>query len=314
MGPYMIRRVLLIVPAWLLMSIATFAVIHAIPGDPAAALVGVDASQEQYERVRERLGLDEPLPAQYGKWLRRTVSGDLGQSLFLGRPVLQVIADRLPITLSLTAFALTIAILVGVPAGMFAARRAGRWPDLTVMASAMLALSVPDFALGLVLSFIVGVELRMLPIGGYVPLSADPAAWVAHLLLPALTLGLSQAALVARMTRSSMLEVAKLDYVRTAAAKGVGEARLVLRHVFMPAIIPVITVVGTIAAVLLGGTFIVETVFNLPGIGDMVVNGVKRRDYPVVQGGILLIATIIILVNLLVDALYTVCDPRIRYT
>lgn len=313
MSTYVLRRVLLIVPAWLLMSVATFALIHAIPGDPAATLAGLDATQEQYERVRDRLGLNESLPVQYGLWLRRTVSGDLGQSLFLGRPVQRVILDRLPATLSLATFALSIALAVGVPAGIFAARRAGRWQDLAMMAAAMLALSVPDFALGLILIFVIGVELGILPIGGYVPLTVDPSSWLTHLLLPAVTLGLSQAALVARMTRSSMLEIAKLDFVRTATAKGVWEATLVMRHVFMPAIIPVVTVVGTIAAVLLGGTFVVETVFNIPGIGDMVLNGIKRRDYPIVQGGILLVATIIILVNLVVDALYAVFDPRIRY-
>lgn len=296
------------------MSIATFALIHAIPGDPAAALAGVDASPEAQDRVRQRLGLDEPLPVQYLLWLQNTLKGDLGQSIFLGRPVLQVIYDRLPATLSLAVLSLIVSLLIGIPAGILSATFAGRWQDFSLMMIAMLGLSIPDFALGLFLIFYFGVHLGLLPIGSYVPITNDFGAWFTHLLLPAFTLGFSQAALIARMTRSSMLEVMNLDFVRTARAKGIHGIELLLKHAFMAAVIPVITVIGTIAAVLLGGTFIVETVFVIPGIGDMVVNAIKRRDYPVVQGGILLVATIVILVNLVIDILYAYFDPRIQYS
>ncbi|MDR7481045.1 MAG: ABC transporter permease [Armatimonadota bacterium] len=313
MGRYIARRLVLLAPAWLLMGVIAFALIRLVPGDPAAVLLGMEATPEAVERLRERLGLNEPLPVQFGIWLGQVVQGELGRSFFLGEPVLQAIVARLPVTLSLAGLALLVAVLLGIPAGMHAARRPNSSTDLAVMGLAVLGLSVPDFAMGLGLMLLFGVTLRWLPISGYVALTADAVGWVLHLLMPALALGLVQGALVARITRSSLLEILATDYIRTARAKGLAEAAVMGRHAFRNALIQVLTVVGNAAVVLLGGAFVIETVFNLPGVGNLVVMAVKRRDYPLVQGCILLIATVVIVVNLVVDVLYASVDPQVRY-
>lgn len=313
MGRYIARRLLLLAPAWLLMGAIAFALIRLIPGDPAAVLLGMEATPEAVERLRERLGLNAPLPVQFGIWLGQVVQGELGRSFFLGEPVFGAIVARLPVTLSLAGLALLVAVLLGIPAGMRAARRPNSGTDLAVMGLAVLGLSVPDFAMGLGLMLLFGVTLQWLPISGYVALTADAVGWAAHLLMPALALGLVQGALVARITRSSLLEILATDYVRTARAKGLAEAAVMRRHAFRNALIQVLTVVGNAAVVLLGGAFVIETVFNLPGVGNLVVMAVKRRDYPLVQGCILLIATVVIVVNLVVDVLYAYVDPQVRY-
>ena len=241
---------------------------------------------------------------QFVLWLSRVVQGELGRSFFLGQPVLDAILGRLPVTLSLTAAALFCAVLIGVPIGVRAATRPNSATDLGAMATAVVGLSVPDFALGLGLIVLFGVALQWLPVSGYVPLSRSPGGFVQHLVLPALALGIPQGALIARITRSSMLEALAADYVRTARAKGLGEPAVVGWHAFRNTLIHVVTVVGSVAVILLGGAFVVETVFNLPGLGNLVVMAVKRRDYPLVQGCLLLISTVVILVNLVVDVLY----------
>jgi peptide/nickel transport system permease protein len=312
-GRYIARRLLLLAPAWLLMGVIAFALIRLVPGDPAAVLLGMEATPDAVERLRERLGLDEPLPVQFGIWLGQVVRGELGRSFFLGEPVFQAILARLPVTLSLAGLSLLVAVLLGIPAGMRAARRPNSATDLAIMGLAVLGLSVPDFAMGLGLMLLLGVSLQWLPISGYVALTDDAAGWASHLLMPALALGLAQGALVARITRSSLLEILATDYVRTARAKGVAERAVMLRHALRNALIQVLTVVGNAAVVLLGGAFVIETVFNLPGVGNLVVMAVKRRDYPLVQGCILLIATIVIVVNLIVDVLYAYVDPHVRY-
>ena len=313
MARYVARRIMLLVPAWLIMGAAAFALIRLIPGDPAAVLLGMEATPQAVAELRVRLGLDQPLPVQFVLWLSRVVQGELGRSFFLGQPVLDAILGRLPVTLSLTAAALACAVLFGVPIGVRAATRPNSPTDLGAMAAAVVGLSVPDFALGLGLIVLFGVALQWLPVSGYAPFSRSPAGFVQHLILPALALGVPQGALIARITRSSMLEALGADYVRTARAKGLAEPSVVGWHAFRNTLIHVLTVVGSVAVVLLGGAFVVETVFNLPGLGNLVVMAVKRRDYPLVQGCLLLISTVVILVNLVVDVLYAYLDPQIRY-
>ena len=313
MARYVARRLLLLLPAWLIMGSLAFALIRLIPGDPAAVLLGMEATPQAVAELRVRLGLDRPLPVQFALWLGRVLEGELGHSFFLGQPVLQAILGRLPVTLSLTVTALTCAVLIGVPVGLRAATRPNSPTDLGTMAAAVVGLSIPDFALGLGLIFLFAVALPWLPVGGYIPLSRSAGGYLAHLALPAFALGVSQAALIARITRSSMLETLTGDYIRTARAKGLGEAAVVGSHAFRNTLTQVLTVVGNAAVVLLGGAFVVETVFNLPGLGNLVVMAVKRRDYPLVQGCLLLISTVVIVVNLAVDVLYAYVDPRIRY-
>ena len=313
MARYVARRLMLLVPAWLIMGALAFALIRLIPGDPATVLLGMEATPQAIAELRARMGLDRPLPIQFMLWLSRVLEGELGRSFFLGQPVLDAILSRLPVTLSLTAAALTCAVLIGVPIGVRAATRPNSPTDLGAMATAVIGLSIPDFALGLGLIVLFGVALQWLPVSGYVPLSRSPVAFLQHLVLPALALGIPQGALIARITRSSMLEALAADYVRTARAKGLGEPAVVGWHAFRNTLIHVLTVVGSVAVILLGGAFVVETVFNLPGLGNLVVMAVKRRDYPLVQGCLLLISTVVILVNLLVDVLYAYLDPQIRY-
>ncbi len=313
MGQHIARRLMLLIPAWLVMGIIAFALIRLIPGDPAAVLLGMEATPDAIERLRIRLGLDKPLVVQFAIWLSQVVRGELGRSFFLGEPVLQAIVGRLPVTLSLAGFALTTAVLIGLPAGVRAATRVNTPTDLTIMTASVIGLSIPDFALGLILIFLFGVALRWFPISGYVPASESLGGWAHHLIMPAFSLGIVQAALIARITRSSMLEVLGMDYIRTARAKGQVERTVIRAHAFRNALIQVLTVVGNAAVILLGGAFVVETVFNLPGVGNLVVMAVKRRDYPLVQGCILLISTVVIVVNLIVDVLYAYVDPQIHY-
>jgi peptide/nickel transport system permease protein len=313
MGLYIARRLLLLVPAWLLMGALAFTLMRLIPGDPAAALLGLEATPEALADLRERLGLDRPLLVQFIFWLSQVLHGELGRSWFLGEQVLPAIVGRLPVTLSLTVLALLSSLAMGLPAGLRAASRPNSATDLAIMGASMMGLSIPDFAMGLALIFFLGVAVPLLPVSGYVPFSKSAWGWLTHLILPAFSLGVVQAALIARITRSSMLEVLGTDYIRTARAKGLGERLVVWNHALRNALIQILTVVGNAAVVLLGGAFVIETVFNLPGVGNLVVMAVKRRDYPLVQGCILFISTMVIVVNLVVDVLYAYVDPRIRY-
>ena len=314
MTTFLARRLLLLIPAWFLMSVIIFSMIHAIPGDPSSVLLGTDPPLGAEEQLRERLGLDRPVYTQYVLWLGGFLKGDLGQSFFLGQSVTDALLARLPVTLSLTLLSLMFTLLIGLPAGLMAARRANTPTDILLMVIALAGLSIPDFAMGLFLIFFLSVGLDLFPSSGYQALSAGVVPWLSHLVLPAFSLGFIQAALVARMTRSSMLEILGQDFIRTARAKGVRDRRVLYRHALRNAFIPIVTVIGNSAAAMLGGAFIIETVFNLPGIGNLVVLAVKRRDYALVQGGVLFIATVVILVNLLVDVLYAFIDPRITYT
>lgn len=314
MPQYVARRLLAFAVTLAVVAVLIFFMISLVPGDPVAMLLGNEASGEEIQRVRTILGLDRPLGDRFVEWVGRAAVGDLGRSYFLNESVMDALAERVPITVSLAACALVIAAFVGISAGIFAALRRGRASDWGVMVAAMAGLSVPIFWLGLNLIFLFAVTLRWLPTGGYVSLGESPAAFARHMTMPALALGLAYAAAIARMTRSAMLEVLRNDYVRTARAKGLRERVVVYRHAFKNALIPVITVLGIATGELLGGSVITETVFNLPGVGRLVVEGVRRRDYPIVQGGILLVTFGYLVVNLVVDLLYAVINPRIRYS
>ncbi len=310
---YAIRRVLLTVPVMLLVATGVFLLLHLTPGDPVGVMLGSDASESRRLEVRHQLGLDDPLPTQYARWLGRVVRGDLGRSIFLDRPVTVALLERAQPTLLLAVLASLVSIALGLPAGVLAARRRGSWLDLGSMGVAMIGISMPTFWLGLNLILIFAVWLRWLPVAGYQPLSSGLWPSLRYLILPALTLGAAQAALLARMTRSMMLETLNQDYVRTARAKGLVERNVVLRHALRNACIPLMTVIGLTFAVLMGGAVVTEQIFNIPGIGRLLIQAIGRRDFPLVQGAVLVIAATYVLINLVVDLLYAVVDPRIRH-
>jgi peptide/nickel transport system permease protein len=307
-----VRRLLAAIPVMAVVATAVFLLLFLTPGDPAAVILGPDATPERVTELRERLGLNRPFYEQLFDWYGRLLRGDLGQSLFLGRPVLQAIEERAEPTLLLTFLASLVAIGIGLPLGILSALRRGRWQDATAMLVAIGGVSMPTFWLGLNLILVFGVMAQWLPVAGYQPLSEGPWESLRYMIMPAVTLGLAQGALLARMTRSMMLETLGEDYVRTARAKGLGEPRVVSGHALRNAMIPLITVIGLTFAILMGGAVITEQVFNIPGVGRLLIQAVSRRDYPVVQGIVLVIAGIYVLINLLVDIMYAYLDPRLR--
>ena len=312
---YVVRRLLLAVPVLFGVSVLVFAVLHLAPGDPAAIMLGAQATAEDVARLRRDLGLDQPLVVQYAHWMSHVLRGDLGRSIPLGREVLPEILLRFRSTLILTAGALVIVVVLGVPAGIVSATRQNTWLDRLGMGIAVTGQSLPVFWTGIMLIIVFALSLRWFPSAGmtspYGGGGAGDLLW--HLVLPAVTLGTASAAALARLTRSSVLEIIRQDYIRSARAKGLGERVVVLRHVLKNAVNPIITVLGLQVGYLLGGAILTETVFSWPGLGSMMVRAIQARDYPLVQGGVLLIATTFVLVNLLVDLLYAVFDPRIRY-
>lgn len=314
MKTYLLHRALAIIPVMLVVATVSFVLIRLAPGDPASVLAGPDATTEDLAQLRTALGMDQPLPVQLVKWYGRLAQGDLGQSIFLRRPVVQAVVERLEPTLLLTLWGTLLAILIGVPAGIVSARYHNTAVDQSFMALALLGLSIPNFLLGLLMILVFGVWLGWLPVSGYVPL--DEGVWlnVRSLLMPAVSLGLVQSALVARITRSSMLDVLREQYILSGRAKGLSERAVIYKHALKNAIIPTLTVVGITVALLIGGAVVIETVFNIPGVGRLIISAVLRRDYPVVQGVVLLIAVTYTVINLLVDLAYLVIDPRIRYT
>jgi peptide/nickel transport system permease protein len=301
------------VPVMLLVSTSVFLLLFLTPGDPVATILGSDASPERVQEVRTRLGLDEPVPLQLAHWYGRLLQGDLGTSLFLNQPVTQAIAQRAEPTLLLTLFSTALAISIGLPIGLIAAARKGTWTDLVAMLVGLAGVSMPTFWVGLNLIFVFAVLLNWLPVAGYAPLAAGPTETLRYLLLPGITLAFPQAALLARMTRSVMLDTLGDDYIRTARSKGLREYRVLLLHAFRNALIPLATVLGLIVAVLLGGAVVTEQVFNIPGVGRLLVQAVGRRDYPLVQGVVLVIAAMYVILNLAVDLAYGMLDPRVRY-
>jgi len=310
---YLLRRLLAVIPVMLVVATVTFVLIHLAPGDPASVLAGPDATAEDIARLRTQMGLDQGLPVQLLRWYGRLLRGDLGSSIFLRRPVLEAVLDRLEPTLLLTAWATLLAVLIGIPAGVVSARHHNSAVDQSCMALALLGLSVPNFLLGILMILVFGVWLGWLPVAGYVPLADGLWPNLRSLLMPAASLGLVQSALIARITRSSMLDVLREQYILAGRAKGVREDVVIYKHALKNALIPTLTVVGITFAILVGGAVVIETVFNIPGLGRLIISAVLRRDYPVVQGVVLLVAMAYTLVNLLVDLAYLAIDPRIRY-
>ncbi len=309
---FFLGRLLKAVPVLLLVAIATFLMILLVPGDPTSTMLDVNATPEAVSRLRHELGLDLPGHVRLLHWLGNVLHGDLGRSILLNIPVTQAIGERLPVTAALTGLSLCFSVVLGMGGGVFAALRRGRAGDRATMLAVVLGMSVPDFWLGLSGIYLFAVVLGWLPSGGYVPFGEDVAGGFRSLILPALTLATTNIGLVARMTRSSMLEVLGQDYVRTARAKGMPGRVVVLKHALTNALMPIVTVLGIVIGLLLSGAVVIETVFNLPGIGRLIVDAVLRRDYPVVQGGLLLTAFTFVFINLLVDCIYGVLDPRVR--
>jgi peptide/nickel transport system permease protein len=283
------------------------------PGDPASLMLGDQATAADIEQLRKTYGLDQPLVVQYVLWLKEVVQGNLGQSIFLQRPVLQAIGERAEPTFFLSLFSILIAAIIGVPAGIISAVWRGHKVDQAVSGGAMLAASIPSFWLGLLFIQLFSVRFGWFPVAGYGPPGAGLAERLYHLILPACVLGIVNSALITRFTRASMLDVLSEDYVRTARAKGLSESWIVLRHGLGNAMVPIITVVGLTAALLVGGAIITETVFGLPGIGNLVVSAVLRRDYPVIQGALIVIAGVYVVINFSIDVIYTLVDPRVKY-
>ena len=311
---YVLRRVLLAIPVMFVVAGGVFLLLYLTPGDPVSVILGPDASPQQIAELRQRLGLDQPVLVQVVRWFGRLLVGDLGESIYLNRPVLQTLLERAEPTLMLTLLATLFAILLGLPIGIVSATRAGSWADLGAMLVAMGGISMPSFWVGLNLIFVFAVMLGVFPVAGYQPLSRGLWENLRYLALPAVTLGFAQAALLARMARSMMLEVLREDYVRTARAKGLAERTVVLVHALKNAMVPLVTVMGLTFAILMGGAVITEQVFNIPGLGRLLVQSVLRRDYPVVQGIVLVIAFNYVAINLLVDILYGFFDPRVRHS
>lgn len=283
------------------------------PGDPAALMLGDQATAEDIAKLRTAYGLDKPLVMQFVLWLKEVASGNLGHSIFLQRPVTQALLERAEPTFFLALFSLAIAAAIGVPAGIASAVWRGRPVDQAVSGLAMLAANIPSFWLGLIFIQLFAVKLGWFPVAGYGSPEAGLAERLQHLLLPSVVLGVVNSALITRFTRASMLDILSADFLRTARAKGLSERRVLLEHAFRNILVPVITVLGLTLALLIGGAIVTETVFGLPGIGNLVVSAVLRRDYPVIQGALLAVAAIYVLINLLIDLIYTLVDPRVRY-
>lgn len=301
------------VPVLLLVATFTFVLMHLLPGDPAVVIAGPDATPEAIDRLRHQLGLDRPILVQLGAWLGHLVQGDFGQSLMLNQSVVSAVVDRLPVTLSLALIAFAITIPVGVALGVLAACYRNSWIDSLVMGVALVGVSIPSFWIAIVSVILFSVELRWLPSSGYAPLADGAGAWFVSMIQPAVILALFQIGYLARMTRSAMLDVLDQDYIRTARAKGLNAWATIGKHAFRNALMSVVTVSGIILSLLIGGSVVIEQVFALPGIGRLVVQGIMARDYPLVQGTMLLLGFAFVMVNVAVDLIYTLVDPRVRY-
>ncbi|MGX9936070.1 ABC transporter permease [Advenella kashmirensis] len=310
---YIARRLLATLPVIVMVAIVIFAILRLTPGDPAAIIAGDDATAAQLEQIRQTMGLDQPIYTQFIVWVGRLLQGDLGVSLLSGTPVLQMIAGRMGPTLALAVSTIVLTVLIAIPLGVIAAWRQGKLLDRLIMSLSVLGFSIPTFVVGYLLIYFFAIQLDWLPVQGYKPLSAGLLPFAQRLILPTLALSAIYVALIARITRSSIIEVMGEDYIRTARAKGLKEKAVLMRHALRNAAVPIVTVIGIGIASLISGVVVTESVFNLPGLGRLVVEAVLARDYPVIQGLILLFSIVYILINLIVDLLYTVFDPRIRY-
>ncbi len=307
------QRLASAVPILLIVSLMTFSLMHFIPGDPAAAIAGLSATPDQIQQLRHDLGLDEPFLGQLLTWYGGLFHGNLGRSILMGQPVTQVMLFRLPVSMALAAYALSITLLLGLLSGIFAALRQNTWVDQAAMMFAMIGISLPNFWLGLLMILFFSVSLGWLPTGGYIPFGEDPVGWLRTSTMPALSLALLQVGLLARITRSTMLEVLHQDFIRTAKAKGLKWRTVVIKHALANALIPITTVIGIVVSLLISGSVVTETLFSIPGVGQLLTQAVLNRDYPLVQGGLLMITAILVLVNVLVDVSYALLDPRVRH-
>ena len=313
MRKYILKRLLSMIPAVFVVSVVIFLIIHLTPGDPAAVMLGDQADPEAIAALREALGLNDPLPVQYLRWLGGVLRGDLGQSLYSDESMVSMLLSHLGPTLSLTVFALAISLIVAVPLGILAARKRGALADNAISVFSMIGISMPSFLLGLLLMLVFAVTLRWLPAAGYKTLAEDGMAeHLRYLVMPAIALGFMEAGLILRMTRSSMLEVLGSDYIRMAKAKGEKSLAITCKHAFKNALIPIVTTVGQTFMGLLSGATVVESIFNIPGIGKMTITAVQQRDYEVVQAVVLFLSMINIVVCLVIDLIYAAIDPRVR--
>jgi peptide/nickel transport system permease protein len=308
---FLIRRVLLTLPILFIVSVVCFSLINLIPGDPATVILGPEASEQAKEQMRERLGLDKPIVVQYVDWLGGVLHGDLGESLVDGTPVSQLILQRLPVTLELALGTFMVSLTIAVVAGILSASNRGTWVDYVSTGFALGGISIPHFWLGMMFIIIFAVNLGVLPASGFVPFFEDPAANIAAMILPVFATGLRESAELTRMLRSSLLEELGSDYVRTAFSKGLSRRVVVIRHAVRNALIPFVTASGLQIAALLGGLVVTEQVFQLPGVGRLIVESILERDFTVVQGAVLTVTVIVVVINVLVDLLYAVIDPRI---
>ncbi len=313
MAELVLRRLLSAIPVLLLVTLISASIMQLVPGDPALMIAGSNASDAEIQQVRRALGLDRSFGVRLLEWYGGMLRGDLGQSLLLNRSVTDAILERLPVTLALAGFALALTVAIGVPLGVIAALKANTVIDQIVLVVALIGVSVPNFWLGLMLIVSFGVWLDVLPAGGYTPFADSPIGWVRSLILPGISLALLQIGLLARITRATMLEVLRQDYVRTARAKGLPVRMVVGQHALRNVMVPVVTVIGISFGLLLSGSVVIETVYSIPGMGRLLATAIFSRDYPVIQGGLLVTATVLVLLNLAVDLLYAVIDPRVKH-
>lgn len=310
---YIVRRLLFFIPVAFIVSFLTFMTIHLVPGDPAQILLGESATPQTIALLRQQLGLDKPLPVQFGLWLVQVLQGNLGQSIQMQQPVQEAIGQRLPVTVELGVASLLLSLMLAFPLGIYSATHRNSWIDWLVNIVSLLGTAIPSFVLGLLLLLFFSVSMRLFPPGGYVPLDVNPLANLQDLILPMVTLSAGSVAVNMRQIRASMADVLSQDYVRTARAKGLSERRIEYTHALRNAIIPVLTIVGLQFGAILGGTFVVETIFLWPGIGQLAVTSILSKDYPVVQGVVLFSAFTYMITNLVVDVLYALLNPQIRF-
>ena len=310
---YIGRRLLALIPVLIVVGVIVFTIIHLTPGDPASVILGESATQEEVDQLRQALGLDQPLMSQFITWIGQVATGNLGTSVFSGEPVAQTIIDRLGPTVSLAIVACIVSLCIAIPTAILAVWKRDSVLDPAFMSVTLLGVSIPNFWLALLLILLFAVVLRWLPVAGYVPISEGVWPWLSHLILPAVVLSVQQAGIISRMLRDGMLDIMHQDFIRTARAKGLKERVVLIKHTLSNAMIPTTTVIGASIAGLLGGAVVTETIFAIPGIGGLIVESIARRDYPVLQGTVLFVATVYVIVNLLVDLAYAVLDPRIRY-
>lgn len=309
---YLIKRVISVIPVLFVVSIAIFMILYITPGDPAAVLLGLDATAEEIESLNDQMGLNQPIFVQYFNWTKNALQGNLGDSIFMRKPVVDAIRDHFPPTMSLAILAQLIALAIAIPTGIIASYKRGKLIDTALMSASLLGMATPGFLLGLFLMLLFSVQLGWLPVAGYRPLSMGLGTHLHYLILPAFSLGVVQAALIARMTRSSMLDVLYNNYIKTARAKGIPESGVLLKHALKNASLSILTVIGQSFGTLVTGAVVIESLFNIPGMGQLVLNSIKRRDIAVIQGVVLFITVIYVGVNLFVDLMYGVIDPRVR--